>query len=288
MKIGLVQTACTADVVANRQKTAQLVRSLAQQGAQLICLQELYSSLYFCQTLNVDHFGLAEQPDGPSYQSLAPIAREYGVHIVVPIFEETTPGLYHNSLYVLDPQGRSMGLYRKQHIPHDPGFEEKYYFAPGDGGYKVYDLGEAQLGTLICWDQWYPEAARLTTLLGANILLYPTAIGYSDGEPAEEGAAQLDAWRTIQRSHAIANGVYVVAVNRVGREGGIRFWGHSFVCAPTGQVIAQAGEGEETLLVDIDLNLVPWFRQRWPFLRDRRIDTYSGLTQRWGKKSGEQ
>ena len=281
LTIGLIQEARTADVAHNRDQTAHKVRSLARQGAQLICLQELYSSLYFCQTQDYQAFSLAEPLQGPSYQSLAPIAQEFGVSIVVPIFEERAPGLYHNSAYVIGPNGAATRPYRKQHIPHDPGFEEKFYFAPGDGGYQVQEAAGARIGTLICWDQWYPEAARLTSLMGAQILIYPTAIGYSAGESAAEGAAQLAAWQAIQRSHAIANGVFVVSVNRVGSEGGIRFWGHSFVCNPLGEVLAQTGEDPAELLLEIDLAQIAWFRQRWPFLRDRRTDTYGPLIQRF-------
>jgi N-carbamoylputrescine amidase len=282
LRLGLVQMACTADPAQNLAHAYAQAEALAQQGAQLICLPELYRSLYFCQTLDPAHFALAEPAEGPSFERFRQLAQQYKVSLIVPIFEEPTPGLYFNSALIIDETGRRVGTYRKQHIPHDPGFEEKYYFAPGDGGYRAWQTAAGTFGTLICWDQWYPEGARLTALQGAQILFYPTAIGYSAGEPAEEGATQLDAWVTIQRSHAIANNVFVVAVNRVGTEGGTRFWGNSFVANPLGKVLARADETAQNLLVDIDLQQVRYYRQWWPFLRDRRIDTYGGITRRWG------
>ncbi|MBX3101829.1 MAG: carbon-nitrogen hydrolase [Bacteroidetes bacterium] len=282
LKLGLVQMACTADIARNMQQAYAQAEALAKQGARLICLPELYRSLYFCQTLDATHFALAEAADGPSYQLFRQLAVQYKVSLIIPIFEEPTAGLYFNSAVIINETGAHLGTYRKQHIPHDPGFEEKYYFTPGDGGYRVWRTEAADFGTLICWDQWYPEAARLTALQGAQILFYPTAIGYSAGEPAEEGAAQLDAWVTVQRSHAIANNVFVVAVNRVGTEGGTRFWGNSFVANPLGKVLAHADETEQNLLVEIDLAEIRYYRQWWPFLRDRRIDTYAGITRRWG------
>jgi N-carbamoylputrescine amidase len=216
---------------------------------------------------------------------VAACAKELGVSIVVPLFEKRAPGVYHNSLIIVGPNGETLGLYRKMHIPDDPLFYEKYYFTPGDLGFKTIETPEAKVGTLICWDQWYPEAARLTALRGAELLVYPTAIGWHPGEKAEFGAAQLSAWQTIQRSHAIANGVFVVSVNRVGHEGpkdgGLQFWGHSFVADPFGVVLAEAGEAEETLVVELDLSRQEWVRRNWPFYRDRRIDAYGDLTSRF-------
>jgi N-carbamoylputrescine amidase len=248
-------------------------------------LQELFASPYFCQVEDSALFDLAEPIPGPTSQAVSDCAKELGVSIVVPLFEKRAPGVYHNSLIVAGPDGASLGLYRKMHIPDDPLFYEKYYFTPGDLGFKTIQTPEAKVGPLICWDQWYPEAARLTALRGAEILVYPTAIGWHPSEKAEFGAAQLSAWQTIQRSHAIANGVFVVAVNRVGHEGpkdgGLQFWGHSFVADPFGVVLAEAGEGEETLVVELDLSRQEWVRRNWPFYRDRRIDAYGDLTSRF-------
>jgi N-carbamoylputrescine amidase len=261
------------------------VREAAGRGAKLICLQELFASPYFCQVEDSALFDLAEPIPGPTSQAVSACAKELGVSIVVPLFEKRAPGVYHNSLIVVGPSGDSLGLYRKMHIPDDPQFYEKYYFTPGDLGFKTIETPEAKVGPLICWDQWYPEAARLTALRGAEILMYPTAIGWHPAEKAEYGAAQLSAWQTIQRSHAIANGVFVVSVNRVGHEGpadgGLQFWGHSFVADPFGVVLAEAGEGEETLVVELDLSRQEWVRRNWPFYRDRRIDSYGELTSRF-------
>jgi N-carbamoylputrescine amidase len=284
IKVGLVQTTVEDDQVAHVQKTLERVREAAARGAKLICLQELFASKYFCQVEDSALFDLAEPIPGPTSTLVSACAKELGVSIVVPLFEKRAPGVYHNSLIVVGPDGESLGLYRKMHIPDDPLFYEKYYFTPGDLGFKTFQTPEAKVGPLICWDQWYPEAARLTALRGAEILVYPTAIGWHPAEKAEYGAAQLSAWQTIQRSHAIANGVFVVSVNRVGHEGpkdgGISFWGHSFVADPFGVVLAEAGEGEETLVVELDLSRQEWVRRNWPFFRDRRVDAYGDITSR--------
>jgi N-carbamoylputrescine amidase len=285
IKVGLVQTTVEDDKARHVQKTLERVREAAGRGAKLICLQELFASQYFCQVEDSALFDLAEPIPGPTSQAVAECAKQLGVSIVVPLFEKRAPGVYHNSLIIVGPNGDTLGLYRKMHIPDDPLFYEKYYFTPGDLGFKTIETPEAKVGTLICWDQWYPEAARLTALRGAEILVYPTAIGWHPGEKAEFGAAQLSAWQTIQRSHAIANGVFVVSVNRVGHEGpqdgGLQFWGHSFVADPFGVVLAEAGEGEETLVVELDLSRQEWVRRNWPFYRDRRIDAYGDITSRF-------
>jgi N-carbamoylputrescine amidase len=285
IKVGLVQTTVEDDKARHVQKTLERVREAAGRGAKLICLQELFASPYFCQVEDSALFDLAEPIPGPTSQAVAECAKQLGVSIVVPLFEKRAPGVYHNSLIVVGPNGDTLGLYRKMHIPDDPLFYEKYYFTPGDLGFKTIETPEAKVGTLICWDQWYPEAARLTALRGAQILVYPTAIGWHPGEKAEFGAAQLSAWQTIQRSHAIANGVFVISVNRVGHEGpkdgGLQFWGHSFVADPFGVVLAEAGEAEETLVVELDLSRQEWVRRNWPFYRDRRIDAYGEITSRF-------
>ncbi len=285
IKVGLVQTTVEDDKARHVQKTLERVREAAGRGAKLICLQELFASQYFCQVEDSELFDLAEPIPGPTSQAVADCAKELGVSIVVPLFEKRAPGVYHNSLIIVGPGGDTLGLYRKMHIPDDPLFYEKYYFTPGDLGFKTIQTPEAKVGPLICWDQWYPEAARLTALRGAELLVYPTAIGWQPGEKEEFGAAQLSAWQTIQRSHAIANGVFVVSVNRVGHEGpkdgGIQFWGHSFVADPFGVVLAEAGEGEETLVVELDLSRQEWVRRNWPFYRDRRIDAYGEITSRF-------
>ncbi len=282
-KLALIQRPCSAsDTVA---QAARAASEAARAGARLIVLPELYHAPYFCQTTDPNEFERAEPLDGPSVSAMAKVAREHQVVVAVPIFEKRAEGLYHNSLVILGPDGSRLGLYRKMHIPDDPQFEEKFYFAPGDTGFCPVDTPLGRLGPLICWDQWFPEAARLQALAGAELLLYPTAIGWLESEKSELGAAQLDAWKTMQRSHAIANGVFVVAVNRTGVERvgdrSIEFWGHSFVCAPSGVVLAEAGEGEETLLVEIDLAQIAEQRRWWPFLRDRRIDAYQGLLARY-------
>ncbi len=261
------------------------VREAAQRGAQVVCLPELFRSQYFCQREDVALFDLAEPIPGPSTERLAPLAKELKVVIIASLFEKRAPGLYHNTVVVLDADGSNRGLYRKMHIPDDPLFYEKFYFTPGDLGFKSFETAHGRLGTLICWDQWYPEGARLTALTGADILFYPTAIGWHPEEKAQYGAAQASAWQTIQRSHAIANGLYVAAVNRVGHEGpaggGLEFWGGSFVADPFGVVLAEASRTEEeTLVVECDPRRTEDVRRNWPFLRDRRIDAYAPITRR--------
>jgi len=291
VKIGLIQTTVGLDKHENVEKTALRIREAAARGAQLICLQELFASQYFCQVEDAAFFDLAEAIDGPTVTAISKVAKECAVSIVTPIFERRAPGIYHNSVVVLGPQGQNLGLYRKMHIPDDPLFMEKFYFTPGDLGFKSFATPAVNVGTLICWDQWYPEAARLTAMRGAEVLTYPTAIGWHPKEKAEFGAAQVSAWQTMQRSHAIANGVFVVAVNRVGhegpKEGGLEFWGHSFVADPFGVVLAEAGEGEEVLVVECDLTRQEWVRRNWPFFRDRRIDDYGDLTKRFLDTSGK-
>jgi N-carbamoylputrescine amidase len=254
----------------------------------VVCLPELYRSPYFCQKEDAALFDLGETVPGPSTERLSKVAKEHGVAVVVPIFEKRAPGLYHNSAVILDADGRTAGLYRKMHIPDDPSFYEKFYFTPGDLGFKAFDTRFGKVGTLICWDQWYPEGARLTALQGAAILFYPTAIGWHPHEKASHGAAQRDAWRTIQRSHAIANGCFVAAVNRVGHERtvpgepGREFWGTSFLCDPFGVVIAEAStDKEEILVAEVDVARMEEVRRGWPFLRDRRIDAYAGIEKRF-------
>ncbi len=287
-KVGLVQMSMSADPQENVEKAAARVADAARKGAQVVCLPELYRSPYFCQKEDAALFDLAETVPGPSTERLAEVARKAGVAVIVPIFEKRAPGLYHNSAVVLDADGKTAGLYRKMHIPDDPSFYEKFYFTPGDLGFKAIDTRFGKIGTLICWDQWYPEGARLTALQGAPVLFYPTAIGWHPHEKAQHGAAQRDAWRTIQRSHAIANGCYVAAVNRVGHEktvpgeAGLEFWGTSFLCDPFGVVIAEASTDQEEILVgEVDLARIEEVRRGWPFLRDRRIDAYAGIEKRF-------
>jgi N-carbamoylputrescine amidase len=290
-RIGLVQMSCAADPNENLAKAQWRIREAAAQGAQIVCLQELFRSRYFCREENHDMFALAEPIPGPSTESLGALARELGIVIVASLFERRAAGLYHNTAAILGADGEILGLYRKMHIPDDPLYFEKFYFTPGDLGFLNFDTPFGRIGVLVCWDQWYPEAARVAALAGANVLFYPTAIGWHPGEKAEFGASQLDAWRTIQRSHAIANGVYVAAVNRVGFEGpaqpkpgddGLEFWGSSFVADPFGQVIAQAStDKEEILVAECDPARVDEVRRHWPFLRDRRIDAYGPILNRW-------
>lgn len=283
--LGLVQMSCSADPAANLAKAIRGIREAAQRGAQIVCLQELFRSPYFCQTEDHKFFSLAEAIPGPTTDALSDVAKELGVVIVASLFEKRAEGLYHNTAAVIDADGAFLGKYRKMHIPDDPQYLEKFYFTPGDLGFRTWDTQYGRIGVLVCWDQWYPEGARLTALAGAEILFYPTAIGWLVPEKAEFGAAQADAWETIQRSHAIANGVFVCAVNRVGHEPGpnqgIEFWGRSFVADPGGRILARAGEGEEVLVVPIDLDRVNEQRTHWPFLRDRRIDAYSDITKRY-------
>jgi N-carbamoylputrescine amidase len=284
--VGLVQMSCSPDADENLVKAQLRIREAAKRGAQIVCLQELFRSQYFCREENADLFALAETVPGPTSTALTGLARELGVVIIAPFFERRAAGVYHNSALVIDADGSVRGLYRKMHIPDDPLYYEKFYFTPGDLGFLSFETRFGKIGVLICWDQWYPEGARLTSLRGANILFYPTAIGWHPAEKAQYGAAQLDAWRTIQRSHAIANGVFVAAVNRVGFEGprdkGLEFWGSSFVADPFGQVIAQASrDKEEVLVAECDLAQMEDVRRNWPFLRDRRIDAYSPILERW-------
>jgi len=284
--VGLIQMSCSPDPQENFAKAETRIREAAARGAQIICLQELFRSQYFCREENVDLFNLAEPIPGPSTEALANLAHGLNVAIVGSLFERRAAGVYHNTAAVLDADGSLLGKYRKMHIPDDPLYYEKFYFTPGDLGFPNFDTRFGRVGVLVCWDQWYPEGARLSSLAGANILFYPTAIGWHPSEKQEFGAAQLDAWRTIQRSHAIANGVFVAAVNRVGFEGtpqsGLEFWGHSFVCDPFGQVLAEASaDKEEILIVECDPSRVEEVRRNWPFLRDRRIDAYSPILERW-------
>jgi N-carbamoylputrescine amidase len=295
--LGLIQMRCSADPAENLAKAIAQVESAARGGAQVVCLPELFRSRYFCQTEDPAHFELAEPIPGPSTVALGQVAAAHRIALVVPVFERRAEGVYHNTAVVLDEGGAELGRYRKMHVPDDPLYHEKFHFTPGDLGFRSLSTRTARLGVLICWDQWFPEAARLIALAGAQILLYPTAIGWQFDEGPEVDAAQHDAWETIQRSHAIANGVFVAAVNRVGREppmepagptgatsgdpGGIRFWGQSFVADPFGRVLARASDcEEELLLVECDLSAVEKVRRDWPFLRDRRIDAYADLLRR--------
>jgi len=286
--VGLVQMAASIDSKANLQRGVSFVEQAAKLGAKVVCLPELFRSQYFCQKEDAALFDLAESVPGPSTDALGKIAREKKVTIIAPVFERRAAGLYHNSAAIIDEGGNISGIYRKMHIPDDPAYYEKFYFTPGDLGFRVFDTDVGKIGTLICWDQWYPEGARLTALRGASVLFYPTAIGWHPHEKEAHGAAQREAWQTIQRSHAIANGVYVAAVNRVGHEKpsdgepGIEFWGSSFLCDPFGVVIAEAAtDREEILLGEVDLARIEEVRRNWPFLRDRRIDAYSGINQRF-------
>jgi N-carbamoylputrescine amidase len=284
--VGLIQKKCSPDPKDNLDRTIAGIREAAKRGAQIICLQELFRTQYFCREENHDSFDLAEPIPGPTTDTLGKLAGELRVVIVASLFERRAAGLYHNTAAVLDADGRLAGIYRKMHIPDDPLYYEKFYFTPGDLGVPSFDTRHGRIAAQICWDQWYPEGARLASLRGANILLYPTAIGWHPSEKAQYGAAQLDAWRTIQRSHAIANGIFVAAVNRVGFEGppdsGIEFWGNSFVADPFGQVIAQASaDKEEILIAECDPRRMEEVRRNWPFLRDRRTDAYAPLLERW-------
>ncbi len=288
LRAGLVQHACTDNRDETLARTETGIRQAAAQGAQLIVLQELHTSLYFCQHESTELFDLAETIPGPSTEWLGGLAAELGVVIVGSLFERRAPGLYHNTAVVLERNGRLVGTYRKMHIPDDPGYYEKFYFTPGDLGFEPIDTSAGRLGVLVCWDQWYPEAARLMAMAGAELLIYPTAIGWNPDDTAEEQARQRDAWITIQRSHAVANGLPVLACNRVGHEpdptgqlSGSQFWGSSFVAGPQGELLGQLGDDPDVLCVDIDLARSENVRRWWPFLRDRRIDAYGDLTQRF-------
>ena len=288
INVGLVQMSMSADADENLRKAVTRVADAKRAGADVVCLPELYRSPYFCQKEDARLFDLAEPVPGPSTEALGRAAREAGVVVVAPIFERRAPGLYHNSAAIIDTTGEVAGLYRKMHIPDDPAFYEKFYFTPGDLGFRAIDTRKGKIGTLICWDQWYPEGARLTALQGAVVLFYPTAIGWHPHEKAEHGVPQRDAWRTIQRGHAIANGVYVAVVNRVGHEippeggPGLEFWGSSFVADPFGIVVAEGStDREEILVAKVDLARIEEVRRNWPFLRDRRIDAYAGIERRF-------
>lgn len=282
--VGIVQMTCTKDKNENLQKAIAKTREAAAKGAQIVCLQELFTSLYFCDVEDYDNFALAEAIPGPSTDALSEVAKELGVVIIASLFEKRTQGLYHNTTAVIDADGAYLGKYRKMHIPDDPAFYEKFYFTPGDLGYKVFKTKFATIGVLICWDQWYPEAARITSLMGAEILFYPTAIGWATSQDEATNKEQYDAWQTIQRSHAVANGVHVVSVNRVGYEqnGAMKFWGGSFVANPLGRLLYLASHDEEEVHVqELDLDKTDHFRTHWPFLRDRRIDSYQPITKRF-------
>jgi N-carbamoylputrescine amidase len=280
--VGLVQMRCGTDVQANLDRALAGVEEAAGKGAEIVCLQELFRSQYFCQSEDTAIFDLAEAIPGPSTEAIGRVAKARGVSVVASLFEKRAEGVFHNTAVLIGRDGAIAGLYRKMHIPDDPLYYEKYYFTPGDVGFRSFDTAGGKIGALVCWDQWFPEAARLTALSGAEILCYPTAIGWHPREKAEFGAAQYDAWQTIQRSHAIANGVFVVAVNRVGLEGNLEFWGGSFVADPFGRILARAGhDGEEVLVVPCDRALIGETRRNWPFLRDRRIDAYDGLLKRY-------
>jgi N-carbamoylputrescine amidase len=287
VKIGLIQTSCGTEPRANLEKTIRKIGEAAKKGAQIVCLQELFLSQYFCQSEDHKYYKLAEAIPGPTTEALSQVAKEHQVVIIASLFEKRAGGLYHNTAAVIDADGTYLGKYRKMHIPDDPLYYEKFYFTPGDLGFRAWNTRYGKLGVLVCWDQWYPEGARLTSLQGAEILFYPTAIGWHPKEKAKYGKTQHDAWETIQRSHAIANGCYVVAVNRVGHEkpaggDGIEFFGQSFVADTSGQIIAKASSNkEEILVVPIDLDAVDMTRTHWPFLRDRRIDAYSDITKRY-------
>ncbi len=288
MKLGLVQMACSQRSEENLDQAVSLIEQATRQGANVICLPELFRTPYFCQREDAALFDLSEPIPGPTTQHFSKLARAHQVTVVVSVFERRTAGVYHNSLAVLDPAGDIVGLYRKMHIPDDPAYYEKFYFTPGDRGFQAIKTPYGTIGLLICWDQWYPEAARMTALQGAEVLLYPTAIGWHPQEKDQEGEGQREAWVTIQRSHAIANGVFVASVNRVGFEApdgegaGLEFWGSSFVCDPFGVMKAQASvDREEVLIADIDVQRIEEVRRHWPFLRDRRIDAYSGIAKRY-------
>jgi len=284
VKVGLVQMSCTADKAANLSKAIQKIRDTAADGAQIICLQELFTSLYFCDVEDYQNFSLAESIPGPSTDALSAVAKELGVVIIASLFEKRTQGIYHNTTAVLDADGAYLGKYRKMHIPDDPAYYEKFYFTPGDLGYKVFKTKFATIGVLICWDQWYPEASRITALMGAEILFYPTAIGWATSQDEATNIEQYNAWQTIQRSHAVANGVHVVSVNRVGfeQDGAMKFWGGSFIANPFGTILYQAShDQEENKVLELDLAQTDRYRTHWPFMRDRRIDSYQPITKRF-------
>ncbi len=288
LTVGIIQQSCSADVAANREKLATNIADVARQGAQLVVLQELHNSLYFCQTEDTALFDLAEPIPGPSTEFFGQIAREFGVVLVCSLFERRAAGLYHNTAVVLEKDGSIAGKYRKMHIPDDPAYYEKFYFTPGDLGFRPIDTSVGRLGVQVCWDQWYPEGARLMALAGAELLIYPTAIGYESSDTPDEQARQREAWVTVQRGHAVANGLPVIAVNRSGLEAdpsgqtnGISFWGNSFVAGPQGELLFRAGEEETNAVVQVDLRRSENVRRWWPFLRDRRIECFGDLTKRF-------
>ena len=294
LTIALVQMACGAVPHENVGAAVAKVEEASRRGAKVVCLPELFRSQYFCQREDPALFDLAEPVPGPSTEALSKVAGQHKVVIIVPVFERRTAGMYHNSVVVVDSDGSIAGLYRKMHVPDDPAYYEKFYFTPGDKGFQAIQTSAGKIGTLICWDQWYPEAARLTTLQGAEMLFYPTAIGWHPSEKAQEGESQRSAWQTIQRSHAIANGVFVAVVNRVGHEkpdedgDGIEFWGSSFVCDPFGTILAEASiDKEEILFTEVNVGRVEEVRRNWPFLRDRRVDAYGGITKRFFDQSDD-
>ncbi|MBE2280357.1 MAG: carbon-nitrogen hydrolase [Ignavibacteriaceae bacterium] len=285
---GLVQFSVSENPAENEKKAVEFVKEAASKGADVICLPELYRSRYFCQKEDIDYYDLAEPLNGRSAEIFTKLAGDIKKHIIVPIFEKRGPGIYHNSLLFIDNNGKVAGVYRKMHIPDDPAYYEKFYFTPGDLGFKAFESEFGKIGTLICWDQWFPEGARLTSLQGAVILFYPTAIGWHPFEKEEHGAQQRDAWITVQRGHAIANGIYVAAANRTGFEkpvkenDGIQFWGSSFIADPQGQIIAQASvDSEEVLVAEINLDRLEYIRRNWPFLRDRRVEDYLNITKKF-------
>lgn len=284
VKIGTVQMSCTASPTENLAKAQEKIREAAKKGAQIVCLQELFTSLYFCDVEDYENFTLAEPIPGPSTDVLAILAKELGVVIIASLFEKRTHGIYHNTTAVLDADGAYLGKYRKMHIPDDPAYYEKFYFTPGDLGYKIFKTRFATIGVLICWDQWYPEGARITTLMGAEVLFYPTAIGWATSQDEATNDEQHNAWQTMQQAHAVANGVHVVGVNRVGFEqnGAMKFWGGTFVANPFGRLLYKAShDQEEVNVIEVDLNESDKYRTHWPFLRDRRIDSYQPITKRY-------
>jgi N-carbamoylputrescine amidase len=282
MRIGIIQSACFKEKQKNIDYTIALIRKASSQGAQIICLQELFTSLYFCDVEDHDNFLLAESIPGPSTQCFQDLAKELAIVIIASLFEKRAEGLYHNTIAVIDADGSYLGKYRKMHIPDDPGYYEKFYFTPGDLGYKVFATKYGKIGTLICWDQWYPEAARITALMGADILVYPTAIGWADTQDDATNVEQYNAWQTIQKAHAVANGIHVISVNRTGKEGAMQFWGGSFVSNPFGSILFQASHFDECVeVISIDITQSNYYRTHWPFLRDRRIDSYEPITKRF-------
>lgn len=282
MKVGLIQHHCVEDRETNIVAAIKKIEEAASKGANVVCLPELFSSLYFCETENYESFSLAEAIPGQTTTRFCEVANRLGVVLIVSLFEKRAPGVYHNTAAVIDADGTYLGKYRKMHIPDDPGYYEKFYFTPGDLGYKVFETKYGKIGVLICWDQWYPEAARITSLMGADLLFFPTAIGWASSQDLQTNKRQYEAWQTIQRSHAIANGVHVVSVNRVGNEKEMQFWGGSFVADPQGALLCLAShEKEEVIVQEVNLKDSDYYRTHWPFLRDRRIDSYEPILQRY-------